>query len=445
KTIMQTKSYISKSIKNKLINGLDSRLNKEQREASVSAIENKVTFITGGAGVGKTFIIESLVKTIIENASDVIDVRVVAPTGRASLNIQERLMDNSGHIVKDYMSENEARTIHRLLKLRKSEFKGGARSKFNYKDNPLDCNFIIVDEASMIDTILMNNLLWALPNEVHIVVVGDPNQLASVGAGRVLYDLTVALKYGKQFKNAKIERPNWVTLNEVQRTSMDTNLPYLSKSLLNKDKSQRWIDFERELDKSIDIGSVHFIETKDILNTTKDMYLANTDSIILSPRHEGKDGGRININDAIMSKLGFTGFQVGVPVVQNVTNYDKGVLNGERGIVSAINNEEDVMTVIFNGGQSVDYRIKDIDDELIIAYATTVHKSQGSEADKVILPIWTKDTKSVWDISLLYTALTRAKKKVYIIGSKENLKISMNRSRNNHRFTMLTHRYKAKF
>src|SRR5699024_7161231 len=284
KTIMQTKSYISKSIKNKLINGLDSRLNKEQREASVSAIENKVTFITGGAGVGKTFIIESLVKTIIENASDVIDVRVVAPTGRASLNIQERLMDNSGHIVKDYMSENEARTIHRLLKLRKSEFKGGARSKFNYKDNPLDCNFIIVDEASMIDTILMNNLLWALPNEVHIVVVGDPNQLASVGAGRVLYDLTVALKYGKQFKNAKIERPNWVTLNEVQRTSMDTNLPYLSKSLLNKDKSQRWIDFERELDKSIDIGSVHFIETKDILNTTKDMYLANTDSIILSDR-----------------------------------------------------------------------------------------------------------------------------------------------------------------
>lgn len=445
KTIMQTKSYISKSIKNKLINGLDSRLNKEQCEASVSAIENKVTFITGGAGVGKTFVIESLVKTIIENASDVIDVRVVAPTGRASLNIQERLMDNSGHIVKDYMSENEARTIHRLLKLRKSEFKGGARSKFNYKDNPLDCNFIIVDEASMIDTILMNNLLWALPNEVHIVVVGDPNQLASVGAGRVLYDLTVALKYGKQFKNAKIERPNWVTLNEVQRTSMDTNLPYLSKSLLNKDKSQRWIDFERELDKSIDIGSVHFIETKDILNTTKDMYLANTDSIILSPRHEGKDGGRININDAIMSKLGFTGFQVGVPVVQNVTNYDKGVLNGERGIVSAINNEEDVMTVIFNGGQSVDYRIKDIDDELIIAYATTVHKSQGSEADKVILPIWTKDTKSVWDISLLYTALTRAKKKVYIIGSKENLKISMNRSRNNHRFTMLAHRYKAKF
>src|SRR5699024_4485152 len=136
KTIMQTKSYISKSIKNKLINGLDSRLNKEQREASVSAIENKVTFITGGAGVGKTFVIESLVKTIIENASDVIDVRVVAPTGRASLNIQERLMDNSGHIVKDYMSENEARTIHRLLKLRKSEFKGGARSKFNYKDNP---------------------------------------------------------------------------------------------------------------------------------------------------------------------------------------------------------------------------------------------------------------------------------------------------------------------
>src|SRR5699024_528474 len=169
------------------------------------------------------------------------------------------------------------------------------------------------------------------------------------------------------------------------------------------------------------------------------------DSIILTPRHHGENGGRVDINNAIMSKLGFTGYQVGVPVVQNKTNYDRGVLNGERGVVSKVDRKEDTITVDFEGGNKVEYPIKDVDDELIIGYATTVHKSQGSEADTIIIPIWTINGKSVWDISLLYTALTRAKLNVYIIGTKADLQLSMNRSRNNHRFTMLPHRYKAKF
>jgi len=275
--------------------------------------------------------------------------------------------------------------------------------------------------------------------------VGDPNQLASVGAGQVLYDLTVQLKHGKQFRDLDIERPNWVHLTEVQRTALDTNLPFVSKSLLTKDKGSRWDNFEKEFDKAVNIGSINFIETKDILSTVRDIYLANRDSIILTPRHHGEDGGRVDINNSIMSKLGFTGYQVGVPVVQNKTNYDRGVLNGERGTITEVNRDDETVRVVFEGGMEAEYRIKDIDDELIIGYATTVHKSQGSEADTVIIPIWTINGKSVWDISLLYTALTRAKFKVYVIGTKGDLRLSMNRSRNNHRFTMLPHRYKAKF
>jgi len=443
-SIMNSKSLITKQERKDMISGLDKRLNEEQYNACVSSINNKVTFITGGAGVGKTFVIESLVKTIIENTTNV-NLRVVAPTGRASLNIQEALLEQGSEQVVNYMQEYEASTIHRLLKLRASKFKGGARSKFHFKHNPLDCNFVIIDEASMVDTILMNNLLWALPNDAHIVIVGDPNQLASVGAGQVLYDLTVVLNHGKQFRDVNINRPNWVTLKEVQRTSAEANLPYLSDSLLNADKTKRWEDFERELDIAINKGSVEFIDTRNILESTKNIYLSNEDSIIITPRHEGKDGGRIDINNSIMTELGFIGYQIGVPVVQNKNNYDKGVLNGERGIISAVNHKDERISVAFEGGQVLGYELNEIQDELIIAYATTVHKSQGSEADVVVLPIWTKNKKSVWDISLLYTALTRAKKKVYIVGSRNDLKLSMNRSRNNHRFTMLPHRYRAKF
>lgn len=444
KAIMENESLIPKNELQQVINGLDSELNKEQHNACVTALNNKVTFITGGAGVGKTFVIKSLVTSIIENSSN-IRLNVVAPTGRASLNIQESLMETGSEKVRKYMSEYEASTVHRLLKLKASEFKGGARSKYNYKNNPLDTNFIIIDEASMIDTILMNNLLWALPNNAHVVVVGDPNQLASVGAGQVLYDLTVQINYGKQFKNLEIDRPKWVHLTEVQRTSLDTNLPLVSKSLLTANKSERWSNFESEFDEAIGIGSINFIETKDIVDTVCDIYLKNRDSIILTPRHNGENGGRVDINNAIMSKLGFTGYQVGVPVVQNKTNYDKGVLNGERGVITEVNVDEEIITILFEGGQSVTYYIKDVDNELIVAYATTVHKSQGSEADTVILPIWTVNEKSVWDVSLLYTALTRAKKIVYIIGSIDDLRLSMDRSKNNHRFTMLPHRYKTKF
>src|SRR5699024_1586455 len=130
-------------------------------------------------------------------------------------------------------------------------------SKYNYKNNPLEYDLIIVDETSMVDTILMNNLLWATSDETHIVFVGDPNQLASVGAGQVLYDLTITLKYGKAFKDdKKIKRPAWKTITEVQRTAKSTHLPFVSKSLHRKTKKESWESLEKELEVAIERGSI---------------------------------------------------------------------------------------------------------------------------------------------------------------------------------------------
>jgi exodeoxyribonuclease V alpha subunit len=393
-------------------------LAKKQVEAIRCAGENKVMVITGGPGTGKTTIINAILKIFSRLG---VKIMLAAPTGRAA----KRMSEATGH---------EAKTIHRMLEY--SIQKGGFQKN---ELNPLNCDLMIIDEASMIDTILMHHLLKAIPPGATFILVGDVNQLPSVGAGNVLKDIIAS---------GEIQV---VELNEIFRQARESLIIVNAHKINNgqlpsfKSPGQKPDDF-------------YFIEQEDpeevlriILELTKERIprhfgFDSVDDIqVLTPMHKGVVGaGNLNaelqkalnpVEDGVMRNNRY--FRMKDKVMQVKNNYDKEVFNGDIGRITSIDPEEQVVTISFDG-RAISYDYTDL-DEIVLAYAVSVHKSQGSEYPAVVIPIHTQHY-ILLQRNLVYTAVTRARNLVVMVGTMKALAIGVNNDKTQKRYTGLRHR-----
>ncbi|MFA5618579.1 MAG: AAA family ATPase, partial [Syntrophorhabdaceae bacterium] len=304
----------------------------------------------------------------------------------------------------------EAKTIHRLL-----EFKPGEGYKKN-PDNPIKGDILIIDESSMIDLLLMHNLLKAVPVTMNILLVGDVDQLPSVGAGNVLKDIINS----KRIEVVKLER----IFRQAENSEIIMNAHRINKGLFPELKSGRDSDFffiqEEEPEKVVEI--INDLCTRRIPKYYKVDPL--NDIQVLAPMQRGETGAQ-NLNRVLQKSLnkntqgleqGGHSYYPGDKVMQIKNNYDKGVFNGDIGIISNINFEDRIINVHFDHTDAV-YESADF-DELVLAYAVTVHKSQGSEYKVVIAPLTTQHYMML-QRNLLYTCVTRAKKIMILVGTKK--------------------------
>ena len=422
---LKTLSTAPKSIRNltgenalRWVQGqLDITLAENQAQAIRCALENKIMVITGGPGTGKTTIINAILKIFSRLG---VRALLAAPTGRAA----KRMSETSGH---------EAKTIHRLLEY--SFAQGGFQKN---EEKPLNCDLLILDEVSMIDTILMHHLLKAIPTIATVVLVGDVNQLPSVGAGNVLNDIIASGTIPV------------VELNEIFRQAQE------SRIIVNAHKINSGIlpAFENH-----EPGNdFYFIEQEDpekvlaiILELTKTRIprrfeLDPVDDIqVLTPMHKGVVGSG-NLNMALQESLnpscemitrGNRNFKVNDKVMQIRNNYDKDVFNGDIGRITHMRQDDYEMTVTFDG-RDVVYEFSDL-DELVLAYAISVHKSQGSEYPAVVIPVLTQHY-ILLQRNLIYTAVTRGRNLVVMVGTRKAFAMGVHNDKTQRRFTYLKHR-----
>jgi exodeoxyribonuclease V alpha subunit len=382
-----------------------------------------VAVLTGGPGCGKSFTVRSVVELAAARKAKVV---LVAPTGRAA----KRLAELTGH---------EAATVHRLLRLRP-----GGDPEFD-RDNPLDADLVVVDETSMVDVILANKLVKAIPRGAHLLLVGDVDQLPSVGAGEVLRDLLAAEPIPR-VRLTKIFR-------QAQESGIVVNAHRINAGL--SPHVQGFADFflfpcedtEPTAELTVDIVARR-IPRRFGLDPRRDVQ-------VLAPMHRGPAGaGNLNTllqealtphrDDRAERRYGGRVFRVGDKVTQLRNNYDKGaagVFNGTVGVVTGLSLEEQTLTVRTDEDESIDYDFAEL-DELAHAYAVTIHRSQGSEYPAVVIPL----TTSSWMMlqrNLLYTAVTRAKKLVVLAGSRRALAAAVRTMGAGRRHTSLTHRLQA--
>ncbi len=396
-------------------------LAQNQVKAIKCALEEKILVITGGPGTGKTTIIHAILK-ILSRLN--VKILLAAPTGRAA----KRLSETTGY---------PARTIHRLLEF--SLTKGGFQKK---EDNPLDCHLLVVDEASMIDTVLMHHLLKAVSPGTTFILVGDVNQLPSVGAGNILKDLIVS-------KAVPV-----VELNEIFRQAKQSQI-VINAHKINCGKMPLLVSPQPDSPLNTDF---YFIEQQDpekvleiILELTKERIPLRfgfdpvDDIQVLTPMHRGVVGaGNLNrkLQDAINPgqigvERGDRSFRLRDKVMQTMNNYDKEVFNGDIGKIARIYPEDQELIISFDG-RDVTYGFSDL-DEIILAYAISVHKSQGSEYPAVIIPILAQHY-ILLQRNLIYTAVTRGRQLVVMIGSPKALAIGVHNNKTQRRYTYLRHR-----
>ncbi|HPZ44056.1 MAG TPA: ATP-dependent RecD-like DNA helicase [Bacillota bacterium] len=398
---------------------IGTNLAEKQKEALVLSTQNKVLIITGGPGTGKTTIIKAIIR--IFRALN-LRVLLAAPTGRAAKRMQEA----TGY---------EAKTIHRLLEY--SPRKGGFERN---QESPLEADVIILDESSMIDLLLMYNLVKAIPPKATLILVGDINQLPSVGPGNVLKDLIECGRF-------KV-----VTLTEIFRQARESRI-VTNAHLINKGM---FPDLKKPPGK--ELADFYFIEEEEpekIINKILALCLNRIpkrfgfhpvqEIQVLTPMHRGKLGV-MNLNLRLQEFLnpgesrlvrGHKTFKVNDKVMQVVNNYDKSVYNGDVGTISRIDLEEQEVEVNFEG-RLVTYDFSEL-DELVLAYAISIHKSQGSEYPAVIIPVVTQHYMLL-QRNLIYTGITRGKKLVILIGSKRALAIAVKNNKTQNRFTWLKER-----
>ena len=395
-------------------------LAENQAEAIKCAAQNKILVITGGPGTGKTTIINAILKIFTPLK---IRIQLAAPTGRAA----KRMSEATGH---------EARTLHRLLEY--SMKKGGFQKDHKH---PLPCDLLIVDEASMIDTILMHHLLKAIPLQATFILVGDIHQLPSVGAGNVLKDIIAShvipvVKLDKIFRQARESR---IIINAHRING--------GKMPLSQNPGEN--------------SDFFFIEQEDpeqVLNTILDLagkrvpeYFGldpMNDIQVLTPMHRGVVGAG-NLNLALQNRLnqntqgierGNRTFRLGDKVMQIKNNYDKEVFNGDMGRIVRLEPETREVIISFEG-RELPYDFMDL-DEVILAYAVSVHKSQGSEYPAVIIPILIQHYMLL-QRNLIYTAVTRGKKLVILVGTRKALAIGIRNDKTLKRYTLLEKRLQA--
>ncbi len=423
-TLVHANKAIREIDSDKAIDWVQRRLSitlaENQMKAVVWAIENKVLVITGGPGTGKTTIINAVLKIYARLKSGIL---LAAPTGRAA----KRMSEATGF---------EAKTIHRLLEY--SLQKGGFQ---RHEDKPLECDVLIIDEASMIDTPLMYHLLKAVPPMATFILVGDVNQLPSVGAGNVLNDIIAStvvpvVTLDKIFRQAKTSQivVNAHKINQGRVPSVSANQatdPQNDFYFIEQEDPEKVLEIILELSKNRIPQRFGFDPVDEIQE--------------LTPMHRGVVGAG-NLNHQLQAVLnpgeggitrGDRTYRVNDKVMQIRNNYDKDVFNGDIGRITAIAWESREVLISIDG-RAVVYDFSDL-DEIVPAYAVSVHKSQGSEYPAVIIPIVTQHY-ILLQRNLIYTAVTRGKELVVIVGSRKAMSIGVNNNKTRQRYTRLCHR-----
>jgi exodeoxyribonuclease V alpha subunit len=394
------------------------KLADKQQDAVKAAVQEKVMVITGGPGTGKTTIIKAIL--LIYKALNV-KTLLAASTGRAA----KRMSEATGQ---------EAKTIHRLL-----EFSPQKMAFQKNEQTPLKCDLLIIDEASMIDIVLMHHLLKAVPLAATLILVGDVHQLPSVGPGNVLQDI---------IDSGKVPV---VELNEIFRQAQQSSI------IVNAHKvNQGMVPYvQPDRDRLDDFYFIERQEPEEVLQVIIDLVKNRIprrfgfDPLeqiqVLSPMHKGMVGAG-NLNLELQKALnpatdfvsrGTKALAVNDKVMQIRNNYDKEVFNGDIGRIVRLNQELQEVCISFDG-REVTYDYGDL-DELVLAYAISVHKSQGSEYPAVIIPIHIQHYMLL-QRNLLYTAITRGKKLVVLVGTKKALAIAVKNNKTVARYTRLKQR-----
>ena len=386
-----------------------------QKLALRKTISGKVVVLTGGPGTGKTTLINSLVKILEKKGQRIV---LASPTGRAAKRLSE-------------VTGKEAKTIHRLLEFSPKE--GGFKRN---EDNPLDADLVVIDEASMVDILLMNQLLKAIPLTATLLLVGDVDQLPSVGPGNVLKDIIAS---------GNVET---IILTEIFRQAQESLI------IANAHRVNRG-EFPQLKPQQGQRSDFYFIEKDDpeeVLGVIKELCVKRLpnafrlnpldDIQVMTPMHRGTVGVA-NLNAELQVLLNPQGkvitrggrlFRVNDKVMQIKNNYEKDVFNGDIGTLAAIDIEEQKVQVKFEG-RTVDYELSDLDD-LVLAYAISIHKSQGAEYPVVVVPLLSQHYIML-QRNLLYTAITRAKRLVVLVGSKRAIAIAVRNNKVQRRYTNL--------
>ncbi|MHB8128752.1 MAG: SF1B family DNA helicase RecD2 [Mobilitalea sp.] len=415
-------------------------LEEQQRTAVAEAAGNGLLIVTGGPGTGKTTTINTIIKFF---ETEGMDILLAAPTGRAA----KRMTETTGY---------EAKTIHRLLEL--SKLTEDMENKFSFErneSNPLETDVIIIDEMSMVDINLMHALLKAVSVGTRLILVGDVNQLPSVGPGNVLKDVIDShnfnvVKLNKIFRQAAGSDiiVNAHKINDGERIKLDN-------------KSKDFFFLKREDSSVIAAVMINLIKNKlpNYVNATP------FDIQVLTPMRKGELGVE-RLNQILQQALNApskekrekeyhdTVFREGDKVMQVKNNYQitwevrskygiptqsgTGVFNGDAGVIKEINLFSEHLVVAFDDNRLVDYTFNQL-DELDLAYAVTIHKSQGSEYPAVILPIL-DGPRLLFNRNLLYTAVTRAKSCVTIVGSDTMLQFMIDNKSEQSRYSGLCER-----
>ena len=385
------------------------KLGPDQYNAIRAACESKVVVITGGPGTGKTTIIEAIAD--IYNAKNH-KVVMCAPTGRAA----KRMTEATGF---------RSSTIHRLLEY--IPFGGFQRDK----QNPLKGELFVMDEASMVDTMLMYSFLKAIPAHANLVFVGDIYQLPSIGPGNVLKDIIES------------QRIPTVRLTHIFRQAQRSNI-VMNAHKINNGK----MPYLSAPGKGDDCWFIEQEDTKAIQETIVKLMtetFKDQNCQVLTPMHKGSLGTQA-LNDLLQEKLnanevgvvrGFRKYKIGDKVMQIKNNYSKDVFNGDIGFIAKIDTKEQEVDVKFED-RLVNYEMDEL-DELMLAYVCSIHKSQGSEFPIVIIPVVTQHYIMLAR-NLLYTGITRGKKLVVLIGSKKAVGIAVRNNRVLQRYTGLRER-----
>ena len=391
------------------------RLAKMQKEAVRKAIAGKVVVITGGPGTGKTTVVNSIIKILGAKGQRIL---LASPTGRAAKRLSE-------------VTGRGAKTVHRLLEYSPAE--GGFKRN---RDNPLEGDLVVVDEASMVDILLMNRLVQAVPPYATLVLVGDVDQLPSVGPGSVLKEVIAS------------GVADTVTLTDIFRQAMESQI------VVNAHRVNRG-EFPLTKQEEGERTDFYFIEREDpeeALEVVKALCARRIpqafalhpvrDIQVITPMHRGLVGV-INLNRELQELLNPEGeeiagmgrsFRLGDKVMQIQNNYEKEVFNGDIGAVTAFDPVEGQMSVTFDD-REVPYNLSEL-DELTLAYAISVHKSQGNEYGAVVMPLLTQHYVML-QRNLIYTAITRARKLLVIVGTKRALAIAVRNDKVQRRFTAL--------
>jgi exodeoxyribonuclease V alpha subunit len=424
--ILDSRSNIRKIDEEKALQWVKTRIKIDlalkQVEAVKKAVTDKVMVITGGPGTGKTTIINAALRIYREMGARIL---LAAPTGRAA----KRMSETAGF---------PAKTIHRMLEF--SRQNGGFQRN---RDRPLEVDVLIIDEVSMVDTILMSHLLKAVPDKAVLILVGDVNQLPSIGAGCILKDIinsgavpVVELK--NIFRQSAASR---IVVN-AHRIN-DGLMPEL---IQGRGELEDFYFIEQENpEKALDIIA-ELVSTR----IPRRFSLDPLDDIqVLSPMHKGIAGTE-NLNRTLQEILNRSGillargertFKLHDKVIQTRNNYDKEVFNGDIGRIEDINPEAQTVTINFDGNH-VEYDYSEL-DEISPAYAISVHKSQGSEYPAVVMPLLNQHYVML-QRNLIYTAVTRGKRLVVIVGSKKALAAGIKNDRIMKRYTFLSERIKNK-